>query len=543
MTDTMTTALLTGSQLRQALWIAADHLRENAAAVDAINEYPVPDGDTGSNMSATVDRAMEQVASVGEDASVTTILQALAKGALYGARGNSGVILSQSFRGLAAGIGETSTLDARQLAAGMVASAEAAYRAVSKPVEGTMLTVLRKAGEAAQDYATGMENGGTGHACFPVLRAGLAAAEEAEAQTMQMLPELAAAGVPDAGGEGVCVILRGLMAAVTGERPVSKSLPTRQVTIHRSDDHPGFGFCTEFLLEQAGPPLDLELVRKLALANGNTSVVVVGDESLARVHAHSLEPQLLLDAAETLGKLSRVKVEDMAAQNERLDATGSGAGMKSALLAMSHGEGFDALFRDLGAHVAPLGSIVKASAGEIAAAADALRVADVVLLPNHKNVLLAAQQAVTLAGCTIHIVPAATLAQGVAAAIQFDGKVLPAKNLEEMTEVLPAIKTVEVTVALSDRMADGITVKAGQAIALADGTLVAATQSPLEALVAGLAASGVADAELVTVYRGEDAADDSAAISIAIAGVAEDAEVEVLDGGQPLYHYIAAIEA
>ncbi len=542
MTTALESVLLTGTMLRGALIVAADHMRENAAAVDAINEYPVPDGDTGSNMSATVDRAMEQVAALDEGATVAEVLQALARGSLYGARGNSGVILSQAFRGLAAGVGVTAeTLDAAQLAEGMKAAAEAAYRAVSKPAEGTMLTVLRRAGEAAQDAASGLTNGGVGSPCFPVLRSAIAEAEAAESETMQMLPELMAAGVPDAGGEGVCVILRGLMAAVTGERPVSHALPVRRETGARLDDHPAYGFCTEFLIEEDGTRLDVEAVRALILP-GNSSVVVVGDETLVRVHVHSLEPETVLEQVREMGRVSRVKIEDMSAQNVRLRETGSGAGMKTALLAMSHGAGFDELFRGLGAEVAPLGEIVKPSAGEIAAAADALHVADVVFLPNHKNVLLAAQQAVSLATCTIHVVPAATLAQGIAASVHFDAKALPAKNVAEMSGSFVGVRTVEVTVALSDRVADGIVVKAGQAIALLDGTLVAATSSPFEALEAGLRAADVEEAELVTVYRGEGADADEGQLLAMLGVVAADAEGEVLEGGQPLYHYIAAVE-
>ncbi len=527
--------------LRVAFRYASLHLNDSAAAIDAINEYPVPDGDTGSNMSATLERAVEQAENI-EDLSIGAVLQALARGALYGARGNSGVILSQALKGLAAGIGNPEPLDAKSLAAGMVEAARAAYSAVSKPSEGTMLTVLRVAGERATEFAAEMPNGGAGEPCFDILREATVAAEIAEAETINQLPELLAAGVPDAGGEGICVILRGLLASLMGVQARASLLPLRELSRQAGHGAGELGFCTEFLLEPAGLVLDIEVLRRLALDHGGESVVVVGDETLARLHAHTQTPDALVEKAGALGRVSRVKIEDMSAQNERLRTTGSGAGKTTALLALVNGDGFEALFESLGAATAPLGEIMKPSAGDIAAAADALNAPDVVVLPNHRNVLLAAQQAASLSRCTIHVAPSTGLPQGIAAAIAYHSEALPAANLEAMTQAMADISTLEVTIATSDRVADGIAVTAGQAIAMLDGTLVAAEADPLAALLAGLTAANAEDASLVTIYTGDGISGDAETLGLAERFEDAEVEVEVHPGGQPLYQFIASVE-
>lgn len=536
--------LLDGAALRAAWTAAAQHLRDSARAVDAINVYPVPDGDTGSNMSATLREAVERTHSLGAEPTVEDVLGTLARGALYGARGNSGVILSQALRGFAAGVGAAERLDARRLADGFEAAAAQAYRAVSHPVEGTMLTVLRRTAEAAQDAAQRLPERGAGHGCVGVMRTAVEAAEHAEAETMDQLEALREAGVPDAGGEGVCVILRGLLGSITGTLPEIRApevdRPLAQLADHSEE---AFGFCTEFLIEETTEPLDLGAIRELAESGGNRSVVVVGDESLVRVHAHSLEPQRLLDAAQRLGTISRVKVEDMAAQHLRYRATGTGAGARMALLALSRGAGFDAVFESLGAAVADLGLLEKPPAGEIADAADALQVPDVIVLPNHKNVLLAARQAAELTRCTLHVVPTTSLPQGVAAALAFDGDEPVADAVAAMEEALTSVRTIEVTIAGATRTADGVAVRVGEAIALVDGRLVASRTTPLEALIAGLGTAPIVRGALVTLYGGEELTEGEleaarAAIEEAHPGV----EVEAVEGQQPLYRFIASVE-
>jgi len=536
--------VLDGPALRRVFASASQHLRDSAKAIDAINVYPVPDGDTGTNMSATMREAIERVVAVEGEPSVPDVLSTIARGALYGARGNSGVILSQALRGFAAGVGERPSLDGHSLAEGLVRAAEQAYRAVSNPQEGTMLTVLREAGDAARTAAASLPAGGRDTGCARVLAAAVLEAERAEAYTIEQLPALKEAGVPDAGGEGICVLLRGLLAAITGGAIEVKLAPAERPLVH-PDEHgeDQYGFCTEFLIESEAKSLDVEDVRRLALANGNRSVVVVGEADLVRVHAHSLEPQALLDAAGKLGKLARVKVEDMTAQNVRWRDTGSGAGAKVAVLAMSRGEGLDEIFAGLGAVTSDLGIVEKPPAGQIASAADALKVADVIVLPNHKNVLLAAEQAKELAHCTLHVVPTISLPQGVAAAMVFDASEPASANKEAMAAAVAEVTTIEVTIAGASRTADGVTVREGEAIVLVDGTLIANAATTREALLAGLAHANVAAGSLVTLYAGEDVSEDEyTALAEEIRNLHPGIEVEAVPGGQPLYPYVASVE-
>ncbi|MFN8615612.1 MAG: DAK2 domain-containing protein [Dehalococcoidia bacterium] len=535
---------LDGAALRRVFAAASAHLRASAKAVDAINVYPVPDGDTGSNMSATLREAVDRALSLDGEATVPEVLQAIAKGALYGARGNSGVILSQALRGFAEGVGTTARLDGASLANGLRQAAQQAYRAVSKPQEGTMLTVLREAGDAAMTEADTLPGDGRGTGCAPVLAAAVRAADRAEAATIDQLPALKEAGVPDAGGEGVCVILRGLLAAIVGGAPeVREHVTNRPIALAAGHGDDAFGFCTEFLIEPVGSALEIGAMRTLAESGGNRSVVVVGDGELLRVHAHSLEPQALLDAAEGLGRLSRVKVEDMSAQHSRFKDTGSGAGVKTGLLAMSRGDGFDEIFESLGAAVSDLGVVEKPPAGQIADAADALRLADVIVLANHKNVLLAAEQARELTKATLHVVPTTTLPQGIAAAMAFDPAEPATLNAGEMLAAARQVRTIEVTIAGASRTSEGIAVRAGEAIVLVDGTLAGTSASAEEALLTGLRHAGVSDGQLVTVYAGEGVGEaECARAASAVREQFPGAEVEAMRGGQPLYPYIASVE-
>jgi DAK2 domain fusion protein YloV len=534
--------LVDGPRLRDAFAAAAAHLRDVRFAIDAINVYPVPDGDTGSNMSATLSEAYASTDGLASP-SVATVLNSLARGALYGARGNSGVILSQALRGFAGGVGDPAELDAAALAEGLRRAAEAAYSAVAKPQEGTMLTVLRIAGETAADHIVGMHNAGRGQYCLPLLDRVITAAEEAEAATMLQLPALAEAGVPDAGGEGICAVLRGLKGGLTGVSPAVLAAPPPPVSMTAGHAGDASGFCTEFLVEQVESPISLEALRELAAAGGNTSVVVVGDASLARVHAHSATPQALLDVAAEMGRLSRIKVEDMAAQNVRYRAAGTGAGAKSALLALSPSAGFDSVFAGMGAHVTELGVITKPPAGQIAAAADALQTADVIVLPNHRNVILAAEQAVGLAHCTIHIVPTLNLSQGIAAALAFEPSTRAAENIERMKAATTSVRSVEITIAAADRSADGVAVRKGEAITLLDGRLVSSASTAEVALIEGLRRADAAAAGLVTVYLGEGAAPKGdPGLLKDILGEFPGVECEMVETGQPLYPYIAAVE-
>ena len=531
----MSGGTLSGAELRAAITSAADYLTESARAVDAINVYPVPDGDTGSNMAATLREACDHMLALEEPLAAGQVLATFARGALYGGRGNSGVILSQSLLGLAKGVGEVEELSGDVLAEGLQAAAAAAYTAVSEPVEGTMLTVLRAAAGGAEER--------TGEGVLATLEGALAEAERAEAETIDQLPALREAGVTDAGGEGVCVVLRGLVAALRGELPPPVTIPDKPLAMLPGHIDDGFGYCTEFVLIPGEREVDVEGLRRHTAGEGYGSVVIVGDEQALRVHVHTNEPERLLEEAGTFGELTRPKFEDMSAQHARFREEGSGEGLKVGLLALSSSEGFDEVFRSLGASIHRLEAIVKPAAGDIAQAADALGPADVIVLPNHKNAIPAAEQAVELARCTLHVAPSISLAQGAAAAIAFNALATAGENTEALAEALKATRSVEVTRAAADRTADGVDVQEGEAITLVDGTLIGGTDDPVEGLLAGLAQAEVEDAAIVTVYVGADFEGSHDELAERIEAAFEDVEVEVVAGGQPLYELIAAVEA
>ncbi len=533
---------LDGKRMRELFRAAAEHLRARASAIDAINVYPVPDGDTGSNMAATLAEAVS-FAEHERSERAGDVLRAVARGALYGARGNSGVILSQALRGFAEGVVGYETLDARAVAEAFTRAAASAYAAVAEPVEGTMLTVLRAAADAARQACAGLPSGGAGAGCEPVFAAALASAEAAEASTPDLLPVLREAGVPDAGGEGVCTMLRAFYAELTG-RPIEREPELPRLEL-RPGDHGGeFGFCTEFLLQRAEAPLAAPAIRDTLRKAGGRSVVVVGDADAVHVHVHADDPGVMVAACEAFGTVSRLKAEDMTAQHRRFAEAGSGATAAVALLAFSPSRTFDDIFRSLGAEPIRLDPLTKPAVREIVEAAERLQRPDVIVLPNHKNVVMAAQQAAELSRrATLHVVPAKSVPQGIAAAVAFDPELPVRESLGRMQSAAEAVRTVEVTTATQSRTLGGIEVRPNDAIALVDDELVAATRDPIDALLAGLEAAGAPQAELVTVYAGDGVNEETLAqVKERIRERFPEAENEVHRTGQPLYPFIASVE-
>lgn len=529
-----------GPTLRRVLGETAQHLRAHRAMLNAINVYPVPDGDTGSNMSATFDEAVAGLARLDEGAGCGEILAAFARAALYGARGNSGVILSQALRGLAEGARDRVSLDGAALATALGRASDFAYKAVAEPREGTMLTVLREAAEGASAAA----NAGS-ESFLAILDTAIERAESAEAATMEQLPQLKEAGVPDSGGEGICVILRGIRAALRGE-----PAPVEEVAVdngggmafaaaHAEEE---FGYCVEFMVTAGAGTIDDERLRDELLGQGCRSVVVIGGDDVVRVHVHADAAETAIGVGECFGEVSHLKVDDMGEQASRLASRHAPTVGDSPVLALSGGPGFDRAFREFGATVAPLGELVKPSAGDIARAADAMALSDVIVLPNHENVLLSARQAVELTQCNLHVVPTKTLPEGLAALLSYSADASVEENVHEMSAALASVATVEVTQATADRTADGVQVRANEFIALLDGRLVASRQDAVDSLVAGLQAGRAGEASLVTVFQGKDADNDETALAQRLGQEFEGVELELVDAGQGLYVFIASIE-
>ena len=537
-------ATLDAGALRELVLAGAACLEANADAINALNVFPVPDGDTGVNMTLTLRAASEAMrpdaASVGEASA------SLARGALLGARGNSGVIFSQFLKGFAAALAGKDAADGPGLAAAFRAAADAGYQAVGDPVEGTMLTVMRAGADAA-----------SGETAAETLRSACAAAEAALERTPEQLPVLKEAGVVDAGGQGVVAFLAGMAARAAGEEPnlrvaapqgASAPAVSREFLEHTEEEM--YGYCTQFVV--LGEGLDPDALRERVMAAA-ASTVVIGDDRAVRVHAHAEDPGPLLSLGAAAGALTRIDIVNMDAQHQEfMSRHGYEAAAPPplreraafAVVPVAPSEGVARIFRSLGAAaVVSGGQTMNPNAAEIIAAVEQANADFAVVLPNNKNIILAAEQAAALSGAPIAVVPSVSVPQGVAAMLAVSPDLDPQANADAMTAALGSVRSGEVTTAVRSAVIDGAPVEEGQAVALLDGALAAAAASPNDALAAMLDAARVSAGALVTLYYGaglaeSDARDAAAALAARFPG----AEIEIYDGGQPHYHYLVSIE-
>jgi fatty acid kinase len=556
-----------GPALLAALRQASATLHANVDEVNALNVFPVPDGDTGSNMLATMQAAIREAEAVAEDGrTVPVVAAALSRGALMGARGNSGVILSQLFRGVGESVAEVERLGGAELAAAIDAGRVAAFGAVTQPVEGTILTVTRAAATAA--VAAADHGGGS---LEEVLAAAVAAARTSVAQTPELLPVLRRAGVVDAGGRGLELLLQGALAAVRGEQPqtlgrVAHDIP---LPLYAALEAEGYGYETVFLVTPGeGQQVALGAVRQ-QLEHMGVSVLVVGDDQLMKVHVHTERPDRVIGYGLTLGTLSHISVENLDRQagnvvyraaegedNERPAATPAvaersepDAGVAEAtaagrpqVVSVAAGTGLARLFTTLGA-----GAVIDGgnpSAGELAQAINRLAAGEVIVLPNNPNVRLAARQAGELSpDVRVEVVPTRNPAEGVAAMLALDPSLPVRDAARRMAQAARRVQTFQVTVAVRDARIGRHRVHHGEYIALGpnDG-LLAADRDRTKAIHAALGKLKPGF-ELLTIYRGRDVDGDAAdALRESLAGELEGVEIELVEGGQPHYDFLFAAE-
>ncbi|MCK9496757.1 MAG: DAK2 domain-containing protein [Dehalococcoidia bacterium] len=540
------TPRLRAADLRAAFASAERWLATNRDGINAINVYPVPDGDTGTNMLLTLRAALRGVEelppTVGETA------QRIARAALLGARGNSGVILSQMLRGFAEAMEDREDTSGPGLVHALCAASDTAYASVSRPVEGTMLTVLREASSLARETLAREE----GEAAM--LRALIDEAYASVRHTPSLLPRLREAGVVDAGGAGVAVILEGLVGHIHGV-PLP-DLPRFDATRHITVDaveHEGHGYCTEYLV--IGEGLDLGRIERALTEAGGDSLLVVGDERTVHVHVHLDDPGPALSIGARAGALESVKVENMQAQHEawlqgvaRRDATDAAAREHATvplgLVAIARGKGIVEAFQGLGATaVIEPTEDSKTSAGEILQAARRAGTSHAIVLPNDKDVFMAAETAARESEGFITVVPSANIAAGLSAAIYYRGEGDPAAVAEEMRDALSEVRCVEVSTASRDASVDGVAVRGGEAIAFVDGRLHTSMGAHDDALLAALGAVVTEASELVTVYLGAEHVPGAAdRVTERIQAAFPQVEVEVIPGGQPHYVYVVAVE-
>lgn len=532
------------ADLRAAFASAERWLATNRDGINAINVYPVPDGDTGTNMLATLRAAVRGVEHLPDTVAETAHL--MARAALLGARGNSGVILSQMIRGFADALQEREDTSGPQLVHALCAASDAGYQSVSHPVEGTMLTVLRDASTLARESLERQEGEEA------MLRALIDEAYASVQRTPLLLPRLREAGVVDAGGAGIAVILEGVVAHLHGVAlPVTARYDATERVAVDAVEHEGHGYCTEFLV--FGDSLDLTAIERQLTEAGGDSLLVVGDRRTVHVHVHLDDPGPAISIGARAGDLENVKVENMQAQHEawlagrggaQLAGDGAAEGVALGLVAIAHGAGIAGAFRDLGATAViepAFGS--KTSPAEILQAARSAGTKHAIVLPNDKDVLMAAETAAREAEGFITVVASRNLAAGLSAAIAYRQDGDPDEVAEEMHEALAGVRCIEVSTAVRDASVDGVAVRGGQAIAFLDGRLHAAAATHDEALLAVLGGVVEDASELVTVYLGEDATPGSAERLVPLIEAAHPhVEIEVVEGGQPHYVYIVAVE-
>ncbi len=564
--DGMKVQKIDAKTFRKMFLAGAKLLEIKKEYVNELNVFPVPDGDTGTNMTMTILSAAREVEQL-ENGDMKAIAKAISSGSLRGARGNSGVILSQLLRGFAKGIEQYRELDAMIIAGALNRGVETAYKAVMKPKEGTILTVAKemanKAAELALEDNDILEN-------FPKI---LEHAQKALENTPNQLPVLKEAGVVDAGGQGLCYILEGAYKALAGGGEVSFDFGEQAAgsgkkefnhVFQEAADSIEFGYCTEFIIntkEGADNEKDSEALKGYLETIGD-SIVAVCDDDLIKIHVHTENPGLALQKALTLGYLSNLKIENMRIQHtEQLIKHGHEIASQQAeakaeperpmekkengFVAVSAGQGIENVFKDLGVDVVITGGqTMNPSTEDFVQAIEKINADTVFLFPNNKNIILAAEQAVHLVkDRKVVVIPSKTVPQGIGALIAFEEGAAPEENKETMLEAMAAIKSGQVTYAVRDTQFEGKTIKTGDIIAL-DESKILAVAGDVDTAVEELAAALVdEDSEIITLYYGEDVQSEAAEQAAELLREKYPAaDVAVQFGGQPLYYYLISVE-
>ncbi len=535
-----------GQELREMFGAATGWLEKSSADIDALNVFPVPDGDTGTNMLLTMRSTIEE-AYRAPDRSASAVAHAMAHGALMGARGNSGVILSQILRGLAQKLADKETFTAADLASALQESSAMAYRGMSNPVEGTMLTVIKDVAAAVE-----VEVASNGKDLIATMETAVSAASESVANTPNLLQVLREAGVVDAGGQGLQTILDGALRYLRGEmeqmrfrKPqiiVTDMHATKLPQMIAADEIP-YGYCTEFLLK--GEKLETDRIRKKLEKKGE-SLIVVGDDSAARIHIHTLEPGSVIEYATGLGTIHQVSIRNMDEQHQDFleMQKDKGLAMDTAIVAVVSGEGLSDVFTSLGVTViVPGGQTMNPSTKDLLQAVEQAASDKVIILPNNKNIVATANQVQSLTEKKIEVVPTTTIPQGVAALLAFDYEADLESNIQIMTRAIAAVKTIEICRAVRSAKIVDLKVKKKQPIGFLDGSLVTAGEDCLEVLNKMLSKLELGKVEVITIYYGADTKSAEAEqVASNIRRQYPQLQIEVVRGDQPHYNYIVSIE-
>lgn len=539
---------------RKMVLVGAKMLEDNRAKVDALNVFPVPDGDTGTNMSLTMQSAVKELSVVSTN-SFPEVCEHVSKGALRGARGNSGVILSQIFRGICSVLHDCKPeVDTKTFAKALEAGTKVAYSAVSIPKEGTILTVVRMMSEFATKFAGKFKDFET------FLPAVIEEGDRALALTPELLPVLKKAGVVDSGGVGLMTIMRGFLSAIMGEEVVS-DVPTEAASHAGSEADFGdnsdiinmdlgeiqFAYCTEFFvinLKRSTTLADIDKLRENLMTIGD-SVICIGDLELVKVHVHTNSPGLALTYALELGELDRPKIENMLEQNRALKAKREAEKKEQGMLAICAGEGISDIFKDLFVdRVIEGGQTMNPSASDIATAVQKINAESVFVFPNNKNIVLAAEQAKALVeNRIIHVIPTKNVPQGFAAALAFSPDASVEENKTNMIHAIDNVKSGQVTHAVRTTNVNGFSIKEGDIIGLDDKKILAKGQNIDETVLKLLDKLKEDSHEVITLYYGEGVSEEDAQeLSEKVQEAFPDCDVDFHYGGQPVYYYMLSLE-
>ena len=538
---------------RKMVLVGAKMLENNRAKVDSLNVFPVPDGDTGTNMSLTMQSAVKELSTASN--SFPEVCDHVSKGALRGARGNSGVILSQIFRGICSVLHDSKPeVDTKTFAKALEAGTKVAYGAVSIPKEGTILTVVRMMSEYAVKIAGKYKDFET------FLPAVIEEGDRALAQTPELLPVLKKAGVVDSGGVGLMTIMRGFLSAIMGEEIVS-DVQTEAASNAGSEADFGdnsdiinmdlgeiqFAYCTEFFvinLKKSTTLADIDKLRENLMGIGD-SVICIGDLEMVKVHVHTNMPGVALTYALELGELDRPKIENMLEQNRQLRAKREAEKKEMGMLAICAGQGLADIFKDLFVdRVIEGGQTMNPSASDIATAAQKINAKNIFVFPNNKNIILAAEQARSLVeNRVIHVIPTKNVPQGFTAALEFNPEASVEENKTNMIHAMDNVKAGQVTYAVRTTTLNGFSIKQGDIIGLNDKKILAKSSSVEETTLKLIEHMKEDSQQVITLYYGEDVKEEeAAALCATIAEKYPDCDVDYHSGGQPVYYYIISLE-
>ena len=542
---------ISGAMLKEMFLTGAALLEKNRAYIDSLNVFPVPDGDTGTNMSMTMQSAVKEIQNC-KGTNVSDIAVAASLGALKGARGNSGVILSQILRGFARALSGKEEMAPENFAAALTTGTEAAYKAVMKPKEGTMLTVARMMAEAVTREANEGAN------LYKLIDVMIDEGERALLLTPELLPVLKEAGVVDSGGKGLVTILRGFKMVIDGEEVDEYVLAPQQNTAEITGNEEGadlealddieFGYCTEFFiihLDESFSEADLDKLREKLMKIGD-SVVVAHDSDFIKIHVHSNCPGKILQLALRLGEIDRIKIENMREQNRELLANMKKNEKENALVAVSISDGIDEVYKAIGVNnLISGGQTMNPSIDSITKAIRRANARNVFVLPNNSNIIMAAQQAAAISDRNVIVIPSKTMMQGLSAALAYSDDVDVETNTERMTAAIKQVLSGSVTYAVRDTQFNGEKISQGDIIGLLDNVITKVGTS-VDSVAVELLCSMIenkGDDCMATIFYGEGADEESAqTVADAVNEKYPDAEITVQYGGQPLYYYYFSVE-